>query len=153
MDHLLHIQRFTPATTQIIKLIQTDIGRPVSDLVSNLAGYDHLGEDVKAVLDSLVPREAEVQTRDGRWYLMRVLPYRTVDNVIEGAVLTFVDIGAQKRAEEQYRKLSAELEKRVQEHLAELDRRHQYLQKETQKRKDAEARLSNKGNNPGSGNS
>ena len=51
VDHQLRIQRFTPATTQIINLIQTDIGRPVSDLVSNLAGYDRLGQDVKAVLD------------------------------------------------------------------------------------------------------
>jgi two-component system CheB/CheR fusion protein len=99
VDHQLHIQRFTPATTQIINLIQTDIGRPVSDLVSNLAGYNRLGEDVRSVLDSLIPRETEVQTRDGHWYLMRILPYRTVENVIEGAVLTFVDIAAQKRAE------------------------------------------------------
>jgi len=68
VDHNLRIQRFTPATTQLIKLIPGDIGRPVSDLVSNLANYDHLSEDVKAVLDTLVPRESEVQTRDGRWF-------------------------------------------------------------------------------------
>jgi two-component system, chemotaxis family, CheB/CheR fusion protein len=66
VDHQLHIQRFTPAITQIINLIQTDIGRPVSDLVSNLTGYDRLGQDVKAVLDNLIPREAEVQTRNGQ---------------------------------------------------------------------------------------
>jgi two-component system CheB/CheR fusion protein len=140
VDHQLRIQRFTPATTQLIKLIQTDIGRPVSDLVSNLADYDRLGEDVKSVLDSLIPREAEVQTRDGHWYLMRVLPYRTVENVIEGAVLTFVDIAAQKRAEEQFRKLSAELEVRVNERVAEVERVNRELQREIHQREHAEAR-------------
>lgn len=140
VDHQLHIQRFTPATTQIINLIQTDIGRPVSDLVSNLAGYDRLGQDVKSVLDSLIPRETEVQTRDGHWYLMRILPYRTVENVIEGAVLTFVDIAAQKRAEEQFRKLSAELEQRVHERVADLEKTNQKLEREIKQRQEAEAR-------------
>src|SRR5262249_34367411 len=129
-----------PATTQIIKLIQTDIGRPVSDLVSNLAHYDRLGQDVKAVLDSLIPREAEVQTRDGNWYLMRILPYRTIENVIEGAVLTFVDIGGQNGAEDQSRKLSAELERRVDERVAEVERINQDLQREIQQRQQAESR-------------
>jgi two-component system CheB/CheR fusion protein len=140
VDHQLHIQRFTPATTQIIKLIQTDVGRPVSDLVSNLANYDRLGQDVKTVLDSLISREAEVQTRDGDWYLMRILPYRTIENVIEGAVLTFVDIRGQKRAEEQFRKLSTELEQRVNERVAEIERVNRDLQREVQQREDAETR-------------
>jgi PAS domain-containing protein len=140
VDHQLHIQRFTPATTRIINLIQSDIGRPVSDLVFNLAGYNRLGEDVKAVLDSLIPRESEVQTRDGHWYLMRILPYRTVDNVIEGAVLTFVDIAAQKRAEEQFRKLSAELEQRVQERVLELGQVKEVLERQTRLCQELEAR-------------
>jgi two-component system CheB/CheR fusion protein len=140
VDHQLHIQRFTPATTQIINLIQTDIGRPVSDLVSNLAGYDRLGQDVRSVLDNLIPREAEVQTRDGHWYLMRILPYRTAENVIEGAVLTFVDIAAQKRAEEKLRTLSDGLEKRVTERVADLERVNQNLQREIVQRQEVEAR-------------
>jgi two-component system CheB/CheR fusion protein len=115
VDHQLHIQRFTPATTQIINLIHTDVGRPVSDLVSNLVAYDNLEADVKSVLDTLVPREAEVKTRSGHWYLMRILPYRTSDNVIEGAVITFVDIAAQKRAESRTRQANVELEQRVAE--------------------------------------
>ena len=139
VDHQLRIQRFTPATTQIINLIQTDIGRPVSDLVSNLAGYDRLGKDVEAVLDNLIPREAEVQTRNGNWYLMRILPYRTVENVIEGAVLTFVDIGGQKRAEEELRKLSTKLEGRVQERGVELERVNENLQREVHGRQQAES--------------
>jgi two-component system CheB/CheR fusion protein len=140
VDHQLHIQRFTPAMTQIIKLIQSDVGRPVSDLVSNLAHYDRLGQDVRGVLDSLIPREAEVQTRENHWYLMRILPYRTVENVIEGAVLTFVDIRAQKRAEEELRKLSTQLEQRVQARVAELERVNENLQKEIRHRHDGEAR-------------
>ena len=92
VDQQLRILRFTPAATRIINLIQTDVGRPVGHIVSNLVGYDRLVEDVQAVLDTLVPKEVEVQTTAGDWYLMRIQPYRTLDNVIEGAVITFVDI-------------------------------------------------------------
>jgi two-component system CheB/CheR fusion protein len=103
VDHSLHILRFTPAATRIINLIQSDIGRPVGHLVSNLAGYDSLPADTQAVLDSLVPEEREVQTKSGIWYAMRILPYRTLDNVIEGAVITFVDINGVKQAQESLR--------------------------------------------------
>jgi two-component system CheB/CheR fusion protein len=106
VDHQLHIQRFTPAATQIISLIQTDIGRPVSDIASRLAGYDRLAEDVRVVLDTLIPREAEVQAREGQWYLMRILPYRTLENVIEGAVVSFVEITKQKELQEQLQELA-----------------------------------------------
>jgi two-component system, chemotaxis family, CheB/CheR fusion protein len=99
VDHDLVIQRFTPAVTKVINLIATDVGRPVGHMASNLVGYDTLVDDVRAVLDSLVPREIEVQTRAGAWFLLRVRPYRTVDNVIEGAVITFVDITELKRAQ------------------------------------------------------
>jgi len=92
VDHRLRILRFTPAATKIINLIQSDIGRPVSHIVSNLPGYGQLTEDTQVVLDTLVPKEVDVQTAEGRWYTMRILPYRTMENVIEGAVLTFVDV-------------------------------------------------------------
>ncbi|MBI4862801.1 MAG: PAS domain-containing protein [Candidatus Riflebacteria bacterium] len=97
LDSQLRISRFTPQATQVINLIQTDIGRPVTHIVSNLVGYDRLVEDVKAVLTSLVPREAEVQTRANAWYQMNIRPYRTLENVIEGAVITFVEITDRKR--------------------------------------------------------
>ena len=97
VDHALRILRFTPAATRIINLIQSDIGRPVGHIVSNLAGYDSLLKDTQAVLDTLVPKEVEVHTQTGMWYAMRILPYRTLDNVIEGAVLTFSDITESKR--------------------------------------------------------
>jgi two-component system CheB/CheR fusion protein len=92
VDHQLRILRFTPASTRIINLIQSDVGRPVSHLVSNLVGYDRLVEDVHAVLDTLAPTEVEVLTKAGSWYSMRIQPYRTLENVIEGAVITFVEI-------------------------------------------------------------
>jgi len=101
IDHDLRILRFTPSATRIINLIPSDVGRPVAHIVSNLVGYDHLVEDIKAVLDTLISKEVEVQTRMGSWYTMRILPYRTLDNVIEGAVLTFVDITEMKKARDE----------------------------------------------------
>ncbi|MEI6167603.1 MAG: chemotaxis protein CheB [bacterium] len=98
VDHNLRILRFTPAATQIINLIQSDVGRPVSHIVSNLTGYNSLVADTQAVLDTLVPKEMEVLSTDGKWYSMRIRPYRTLTNVIEGAVITFADISATKEA-------------------------------------------------------
>ena len=107
VDHQLRIQRFTPAVTQVINLILTDVGRPVGHIVSNLAGYDRLVEDVKAVLDTLVPKEIEVQTKAGAWYLLRIRPYRTLENVIEGAVITFTEITEMRNAQAALRESEA----------------------------------------------
>jgi two-component system CheB/CheR fusion protein len=92
VDHQLRILRFTPAASAIINLILSDIGRPVGHLVSNLVGYNSLVTDVRAVLDTLAPREVPVQTLDGKSFVMRIQPYRTLENVIEGAVISFVDV-------------------------------------------------------------
>ena len=97
VDHALRILRFTPAASQIINLILSDVGRPVAHIVSNLVGYNTLVEDLQAVLKTLIPKEVEVQTFDARTYTLRILPYRTLDNVIEGAVITFVEITEVKR--------------------------------------------------------
>ncbi|MEW6336266.1 MAG: chemotaxis protein CheB [Acidobacteriota bacterium] len=99
LDLNLHIQRFTPAATALINLIPSDVGRPVGHTVSNLIGYDRLLEDARMVLDTLIPKEIEVQSRAGAWFLLRVRPYRTLENVIEGVVLTFTDISEVKRAQ------------------------------------------------------
>jgi len=109
VDHRLRILRFTPVATKIINLIQSDIGRPVGHIVSNLPGYGTLTADIKAVLDTLVPKELDVQTVEGRWYTMRIQPYRTLDNVIEGAVLTFVDITEVVQARELLQKANDQL--------------------------------------------
>lgn len=92
VDHKLCILRFTPAVTEIIHLILSDLGRPIGHIVSNLLGYDRLVADTQAVLDTLIPKEVEVQTAEKLWYTLRIQPYRTLDNVIEGAVISFVDI-------------------------------------------------------------
>lgn len=92
VDHNLCILRFTPAATEIINLILSDVGRPMAHIVSNLIGYDHLLVDIQSVLNTLVPKIITVKTVSNKFYNMRVLPYRTLDNVIEGAVITFVDI-------------------------------------------------------------
>lgn len=92
VDCKLLILRFTPAITKIINLIVTDLGRPVAHISSNLVGYDSLVVDLQNVLDTLIPKEIEVQTIDKKWFLMRMQPYRTLENVIEGAVISFVNI-------------------------------------------------------------
>jgi two-component system CheB/CheR fusion protein len=99
VDHQLRILAFTPAITQVINLILTDVGRPVGHIVSNLVGYDRLVTDIEAVLETLAPNEIEVQAQSGAWYLLRIRPYRTMENVIEGAVITFTDVTEMKKAQ------------------------------------------------------
>jgi two-component system CheB/CheR fusion protein len=99
LDTDLYIQRFTPTTTQIFNLIQTDVGRPLNHIVSKLA-YDHLVQDAKEVLETLIPKEIEVRTNDGQWFSARIMPYRTTENVIKRAVITFADITDQKKAQQ-----------------------------------------------------
>lgn len=110
VDHQLRILRFTPAATGIINLIPGDVNRPISDIVSNLVGYQRLVEDVTQVLATLVPHEVQVGTKDGRHFTLRIQPYRTLDNVIEGAVITFVDITETKKATEALREAQRALE-------------------------------------------
>ena len=99
VDHLLRILRFPPTISALINLIEADVGRPLAQIRSNLSGYDNLAADAQQVLSSLIPKELEVQTHAGAWYLMRIRPYRTLDNVIEGCVITFTDCTAMKEAE------------------------------------------------------
>ncbi|MBN1939339.1 MAG: PAS domain-containing protein, partial [Candidatus Aminicenantes bacterium] len=98
VDLQLRILRFTPGAARIINLIPADAGRPLGHIVSNLADYDGLIADTREALDTLIPKELEVRSRSGEWYAMRIMPYRTLDNVIEGAVITFVDITKMKTA-------------------------------------------------------
>lgn len=104
VDHQLRIMRFTPAASSIINLIPSDMGRPVSHLVPNLVGYDRLVADIKEVLDTLVPKATEVETTDGKFYTLRIQPYRTLENVIEGAVISFIDITAMVQTREELHK-------------------------------------------------
>lgn len=99
VDYNLRILRFTPLAKQIINLIESDIDRPVNHVTANLVNYDRLAADIQTVLKTLIPLELRVQTEDGQWYTMRIQPYRTLHNVIEGAVLTFVNITQSVQAE------------------------------------------------------
>jgi two-component system CheB/CheR fusion protein len=97
LDNELCIKRFTEHATKVFNLIDTDLGRPLGHIVSKLK-YEKLIQDAEEVLNTLSSMEAEVKSRDNHWYLMRIIPYRTVDNIIDGVVVTFLDIHEQKMA-------------------------------------------------------
>jgi two-component system CheB/CheR fusion protein len=109
VDFQLRILRFTPAASSIINLIASDVGRPVAHIVSNLVGYDSLVTDTRAVLNSLVPIERTVQTPEGQWFTLRIQPYRTLDNVIEGAVISFLNVTEAVHTREALRKANEQL--------------------------------------------
>ncbi|HEY1817268.1 MAG TPA: chemotaxis protein CheB [Kofleriaceae bacterium] len=90
LDGELRIRRFTTATAKIIKLIPMDTGRSITDIATDL-DYPELAEDAREVLRTLVRKERQAGTRDGRWFLVRIMPYRTLENKIDGLVLTFSD--------------------------------------------------------------
>lgn len=102
LDLSLCIKRFTPRLTELFNITAADEGRPVTDFTHQL-DYSDLAAHARAVLKDLVPIEHEVQSRSGGWYLVRIRPYRTVDDRIDGVVATFVDITKRKRAEEALR--------------------------------------------------
>ena len=97
LDNRLNIKRFTPAITKVINLIPSDIGRPIGHIASNFL-YEDLLQDIDQVLKTFVFKEKELQTRNGEWYLMKILPYRTTDNTIDGVVITFLNMTEAKRA-------------------------------------------------------
>jgi two-component system, chemotaxis family, CheB/CheR fusion protein len=97
LDDALLVRRFTPQTTSIIKLIPSDIGRPITDIVTAL-DYPELAEDTQKVLKRLVFVEKQVSARDQRWFTVRIMPYRTQDNRIDGVVITFADITVAKKS-------------------------------------------------------
>jgi two-component system CheB/CheR fusion protein len=102
LDKDLKVRRFTTQATKIIKLIPGDVGRPLTDLASDLV-YPALAEDAREVLRSLVFNEQSIAASDGRWFSVRIMPYRTLDNRIDGVVITFVDITVAKTLEAKLR--------------------------------------------------
>jgi len=97
LDNDLRIRRFTPATSRLMNILDTDIGRPVVDLAPRVNDL-HLVDDAREVLDQLAPVEKEVRNGGKRWFLRRVMPFRTSENKIEGVVVTFSDITKTKQA-------------------------------------------------------
>ncbi len=103
LDKDLNVRRFTDKITRIIHLREGDIGRPLSDLANTL-NYPQLHDDAKETLRTLAFSEKQISTTDGHWFTVRIMPYRTVANVIQGAVITLVDITAAKELESRLRK-------------------------------------------------
>lgn len=91
LDNELNVRWFAPQTAEIIHLIASDVGRPVTDLVSQL-DYPALAADIREVLRSLVAMSKEIPSHDGRWFAVRIIPYRTKESMIDGLVLTFLDV-------------------------------------------------------------
>ena len=102
LDDELNIRRFTTRTATIIKLIASDVGRPITDIVTDLH-YPVLADDAREVLHTLVFSEKEVSASDGRWFTVKIMPYRTQENRIVGLVITFSDISVAKKLEESLR--------------------------------------------------
>jgi len=102
LDSSLRIKRYTERVTELFSLTPTDEGRPITDFAHQLE-YQNLTRDARAVLSELAPVRREVSSRDGRWYDIRMRPYRTVDDKIDGVVITFVDITERRSVEDQLR--------------------------------------------------
>ena len=109
VDSQMQVKRFTPEVTNLINLIPRDIGRPIQDLSTNLIEEEFI-TDLQNVLDTLYPQIKTVQTREGKWYRMKILPYRTSDNRIEGVILTFIDIDELKTVQDELERINRQLE-------------------------------------------
>ncbi len=126
LDNELRVTRFTPQATKVISLIQSDAGRPISHIKPSFS-YDGFEADLRSVLHTLAPKEEQIETNDGRFYHVRIVPYRTLDNVVAGVVVTFLDttqlvkanraleteIASRKKAEEIAAAYCAEVEQRA----------------------------------------
>ncbi len=110
LDSEFRIRRFTKGVNKLFKLIPGDVGRPLGDIVSHLC-YPEIIDEAEEVLRTLVFSEKQVATRDGGGYLVRIMPYRTMEEVIDGVVITFSDISAAKALEAGLREKIAKLER------------------------------------------
>ena len=129
LDNGLNVRRFTNQAAKIIKLIPGDIGRPITDIASILK-YPTLIEDSREVLQKLVYREKDIAATNGRWFSVRIMPYRTQANVIDGIVITFSDITPAKELEARLRQTHEKLEITVAERTAELAEANKALEAE-----------------------
>ena len=121
LDKDLNVRRFTPQTTKIIKLIAADAGRPITDLASELC-YPELADDARGVLRKLASIEKPISARDGRWFTVRIMPYRTLDDRIDGVVITFANITVSKTLEATLRGEHAQLRKDVADQTTKIKR-------------------------------
>ncbi len=112
LDKELKIRRFTTQASKIIKLIPGDLGRPITDLGSELL-YPELCDDSREILRKLGSMEKPILAHDGKWYCVRINPYRTVDDRIDGVVITFWDITESKTLETKLQEMQLALENRL----------------------------------------
>ncbi len=103
LDQNLNLRRYTDRASKIISLREGDIGRPLSDLTTTLQ-YPELNDDALTTLSTLVFSEKQITSTDGRWFTVRIMPYRRLDNVIDGVVITLLDITETKQLEQALRK-------------------------------------------------
>ncbi len=113
LDSAFKVRRFTSGANRLFKLIPGDVGRPLSDITSDLL-YPEMGDEAAEVLRTLAFSEKQMTTIDGRWFSVRIMPYRTMDEVIDGLVITFTDITAAKKLEAELREEIARLKKQAQ---------------------------------------
>lgn len=132
LNNDLRVRRFTHQMSLITKLIPSDVGRPVTDIASNLF-YPEMADDVRDVLRTLNTVEKQIACSDEQWFNVRILPYRTLDDKIDGVVVTFVDISIAKVLEAQLRKTQAALEKRLTNQDSELVQTKVRLQDEIER--------------------
>ncbi|MBC7979181.1 MAG: PAS domain-containing protein [Armatimonadetes bacterium] len=112
LDNNLQVRRFTTQATKIINLIPGDIGRPITDLSSDLI-YPELPDDPREVLRKLGFSEKPINARDGRWFTVRIMPYRTLDDHIDDVVITFSDISVAKALEGKMQDIQNGIEERL----------------------------------------
>lgn len=109
LDNEMRIKRFTPKAQEFIHLIKTDIGRSISHFSTTIK-YDHLVENAQEVLQTLRQKNIEVESNDNRWYQIRILPYRTLSNMIDGVVITLTDVTVFKEYESKLLQLNNDLQ-------------------------------------------
>src|SRR5262249_22970357 len=119
LDSGLRIKRFTDRVTELFSITPADEGRPITDFAHQLE-YDDLVKDTRAVITDLVPVRREIRSRTGRWYDVRMRPYRTMDDKIDGVVITFVEVTERRQVEEALRESERQL--RQQKQLVEVSR-------------------------------
>lgn len=138
LDRSLRVKQFTPRARDAFNLIDSDTGRSLADITNKLSHHNLLA-DIKRVMSTLTKVEHEVETVDSRWYLLRVLPYRTIEDRIDGVVITFLDITESKAAKGELEEARRDLEQKVSDRTSELRQTNQSLSGEVAERRQSEA--------------
>jgi len=135
LDNELNIRKFTYKLTDIIKLRPTDIGRPFTEMVSELL-YPEIADHAREVLKTLIFKESDFPTNDQRWFTVRIMPYRRQDDKIEGVVITFIDITVAKKLEARLAAANIEEKEKLLAELVIANKELEFQNQEKQKRAD-----------------